>query len=72
MPRPAENAMRPAGWGLLLAPTHSRESAKREEKPANWLSDPQTRSPSHQGKAKENYLKLNERCANLIENKGPL
>jgi len=55
---------------LVPVPIQSLESAKRDEKPANWLSAPQTRSPSQPGKARENYLRLKERCANVSENKG--
>jgi hypothetical protein len=61
----------PAG-GLLPAPTHSRESAKRDEKPANLPPIPKTRSHFKPGRAKEDYLRMNERCGNVVENKGPM
>jgi hypothetical protein len=56
---------------LLRAPTHSRKRAKRDEKPANWLTAPRAKSLSSEGEAKKNSLKLNGRRGNVYENKGP-
>ena len=42
---------------LLPAPTHSREYAKRDGKPANGLVVPETRSLSLQDKQEKKFLK---------------
>jgi hypothetical protein len=43
---------------LLPAPTHSRECAKRDGKPANGLIAPDTRSLSLQDKQEKRFLKI--------------
>ncbi len=43
---------------------------EHDEKPANWLATRWTKSFSSRRKARENYSKLTERCANVYENKG--
>jgi hypothetical protein len=57
---------------LLPAPTHFRERAKRDEKPANCLAMHQTRSRFLQGKQERILQKMNEQRGNVYENKGPL
>jgi hypothetical protein len=51
---------------------HSRESAKRDEKPANGPSALPAIRLASERKGEENSLKLTERCGNVIENKGSL
>jgi hypothetical protein len=52
--------------------THCRECAKREEKPANCLATPWTRSLVLARGSKKNSLKLTAPSGNVYENKGPL
>ena len=54
------------------ANSHLPERPKHDEKPANWLTVQRTISLVSEVEARENFSKLSERCANVIENKGPL
>jgi len=57
---------------LPLAPTHLRDCAKQDQKPASWPIVPQTKNLSSERKARKNISKLKERNANVYENKGLL
>jgi hypothetical protein len=57
---------------LLPAQSHSRECAKRDEKPRKLVCYAKAKKSTATGNAKENSPKLTERSLNVYENKGPL
>ena len=57
---------------LLPAPTHSRECAKRDEKPPNWPAAQRTQSLQSDERQERILQKMNEQRGNVYENKGPL